>query len=88
MAELTDRVLFGDLWRRPELSARDRGLVTVAALIAMGQPEQLPFHANRAMDNGLTRTEMAEVATHLGFYSGWPRAMSAVPVLRARLCRS
>lgn len=82
LAELTNRVLFGDLWRRPELSPRDRSLVTMAALIAIGQPEQLPFHANRAMDNGLTRVEAAEVPTHLGFYAGWPRAMSAVPVLQ------
>ncbi|MGE0210900.1 MAG: carboxymuconolactone decarboxylase family protein [Parvibaculaceae bacterium] len=81
LAELTNRVLFGDLWRRPDLSPRDRSLVTMAALIAIGQPEQLPFHANRAMDNGLTRTEAAEIPAHLGFYAGWPRAMSAVPVL-------
>lgn len=81
LAELTNRVLFGDLWRRAELAPRDRSMVTMAALIAIGQPEQLPFHANRAMDNGLGRTEAAEVATHLGFYVGWPRAMSAVPVL-------
>jgi len=82
LAELTNRVLFGDLWQRPDLSARDRSLVTMAALIAIGQPEQLPFHANRAMDNGLTRAEAAEVPAHLGFYAGWPRAMSAVPVLQ------
>lgn len=81
LAELTNRVLFGDLWQRPDLSARDRSLVTMAALIAIGQPEQLAFHANRAMDNGLTRIEAAEVPAHLGFYAGWPRAMSAVPVL-------
>jgi len=81
LADLTNRVLFGDLWRRAELAPRDRSLVTMAALIAIGQPEQLPFHANRAMDNGLTRIEAAEVATHIGFYAGWPRAMSAVPVL-------
>jgi len=81
LAELTNTVLFGDLWLRPDLSARDRSLVTMAALIAIGQPEQLPFHANRAMDNGLTREEAAEVPTHLGFYAGWPRAMSAVPVI-------
>ncbi len=81
LANLTNRVLFGDLWRRPELSARDRSLITMAALISMGQPEQLPFHANRAMDNGLTRSEAAEVVTHLGFYAGWPRSMSALPVL-------
>ncbi|TCM58111.1 4-carboxymuconolactone decarboxylase [Rhizobium sp. PP-F2F-G48] len=81
LAELTNEVLFGDLWQRPDLSARDRSLVTMAALVAIGQPEQLPFHLNRAMDNGLTATEAAEVVTHLGFYAGWPRAMSAVPVL-------
>ncbi len=82
LADLTNRVLFGELWRRPEMAPRDRSLVTMAALIAIGQPEQLPFHANRAMDNGLTREEAAEVAAHLGFYAGWPRAMSAVPVLQ------
>jgi 4-carboxymuconolactone decarboxylase len=81
LAELTNKALFGDLWLRPDLSPRDRSLVTMAALIAIGQPEQLPFHANRAMDNGLTRVEAAEVPTHLGFYAGWPRAMSAVPVI-------
>ncbi|MEW9307235.1 carboxymuconolactone decarboxylase family protein [Labrys neptuniae] len=81
LAELTNRVLFGDLWRRPDLSPRDRSLVTIAALIAVGQPEQLPFHANRAMDNGLTQAETAEIPAHLGFYAGWPRAMSAIPVL-------
>ena len=83
LAELTNGVLFGDLWQRPDLSPRDRSLVTMAALIAIGQPEQLPFHANRAMDNGLTNVEAAEVPAHLGFYAGWPRAMSAVPVLQA-----
>lgn len=82
LADLTNRVLFGDLWQRPDMSARDRSLVTMAALIALGQPEQLPFHANRAMDNGLTRAEAAEVPAHLAFYAGWPRAMSAVPVLQ------
>lgn len=82
LADLTNRVLFGDLWRRPELAPRDRSLVTMAALIAVGQPEQLPFHANRAMDNGLSKGQAAEVATHIAFYAGWPRAMSAVPVLQ------
>lgn len=81
LADLTNRVLFGDLWRRPDLSARDRSLVTIAALIAIGQPEQLPFHANRALDSGLAETELAEVPAHLGFYAGWPRVMSAVPVI-------
>lgn len=81
LADLTNRVLFGDLWQRPDLSARDRSLITMTALIAIGQPEQLPFHANRAMDNGLARTEAAEIPAHVAFYAGWPRAMSAVPVL-------
>jgi 4-carboxymuconolactone decarboxylase len=82
LADLTNRVLFGDLWQRPDLSARDRSLVTMAALVATGQPDQLPFHANRAMDNGLSRAEASEVVTHVAFYAGWPRAMSAVPVLK------
>lgn len=82
LADLTNRVLFGDLWQRPDISARDRSLVTMAALVAIGQPEQLPFHANRAMDNGLTRQEASEVVAHVAFYAGWPRAMSAVPVLK------
>ncbi|MDM9648272.1 carboxymuconolactone decarboxylase family protein [Rhizobium sp. S163] len=83
LAALTNRVLFGDLWQRPDLTARDRSLVTMAALIAMGQAEQLPFHANRAMDNGLTKGEASEVVMHVAFYAGWPRAMSAVPVLKS-----
>ncbi len=82
LADLTNRVLFSDLWQRPELAARDRSLVTMAALIAVGQPEQLPFHANRAMDSGLTPSEASEVLAHVAFYAGWPRAMSAVPVLK------
>ena len=82
LAELTNRVLFGDLWRRPDLSPRDRSLVTMAALIAIGQPEQLPFYANRAMDNGLTQAEASEVLAHLAFYAGWPRVISGVLVLK------
>jgi 4-carboxymuconolactone decarboxylase len=82
LAEYTNRVLFGNVWPRPQPSARDRSLVTMASLIATGQSEQLPFHANRAMDNGLTRTEAAEVTTHLAYYCGWPRAVSAVSVLK------
>lgn len=75
----TNDVLFADLWRRTDLSPRDRSLVTVAALIAGGQPEQLPFHLNRGMDNGLSQSQLSEVITHLAFYAGWPRAMSAIP---------
>lgn len=82
LAQLTDDVLFGDVWVRPELSPRDRSLVTVAALIANGNTEQLPGHLARARQNGLTEAELAEVIIHLAFYAGWPRAMSAVKVAR------
>jgi 4-carboxymuconolactone decarboxylase len=82
LGDYTNDVLFADLWRDPGLTARDRSLVTVASLIAQGQAPQLPFHLNRAMDNGLTRTEASEVVTHLAFYVGWPKAMSAVGVFK------
>ena len=82
LAQLTDDVLFGDVWERAELSPRDRSLVTVAALIANGNTEQLTGHLSRAKQNGLSETELAEVIIHLAFYAGWPRAMSAVRVAR------
>ncbi|MBV6823158.1 carboxymuconolactone decarboxylase family protein [Pseudomonas sp. PD9R] len=82
LARYTNDVLFADLWRRTDLAPRDRSLITVAALISQNQSAQLPFHLNRAMDNGLTREQAAEVVTHLAFYVGWPKAMSAVPVLK------
>jgi len=78
----TTDYLFRDLWLRPDLAPRDRSLVTVAALVASGQVAQVTFHLNRAMDNGLTQEEAAEVVTHLAFYAGWPNAMSALPVLK------
>jgi 4-carboxymuconolactone decarboxylase len=82
LAELTDDVLFGDVWERAELSKRDRSLITVAALIANGNTEQLTGHLNRAKENGLSETELAEVIIHLAFYAGWPRAMSAIGIAR------
>jgi 4-carboxymuconolactone decarboxylase len=82
LIDLTDRVLFGDVWERPELSKRDRSLVTVAALIAMNRPDQLRFHLNRALENGLKKEELIEVITHLAFYSGWPNAMSAITIAK------
>ena len=82
LAEITDDVLFGDVWARAELSQRDRSLVTVAALIANGNTEQLPGHLSRAKTNGLSESEIAEVIIHLAFYAGWPRAMSAVRVAK------
>jgi len=78
LVDLTDRVLFGDVWERPELSKRDRSLVTVAALIALNRPEQLRFHLEKALDNGLTTEQLIEVITHLAFYAGWPNAMNAI----------
>jgi 4-carboxymuconolactone decarboxylase len=82
LVELTDRVLFGDVWERQELSKRDRSLVTVAALIALNRPEQLRFHLNKALENGLKKEELIEVITHLAFYSGWPNAMSAIMIAK------
>lgn len=82
LAELTDDVLFGDVWAREELSSRDRSLVTVAALIANGNTEQLRGHLNLAKTNGLSETELAEVMIHLAFYAGWPRAISAILVAK------
>ena len=82
LVSLTDDVLFGDIWARPELSPRDRSLVTVASLIAGGNTEQLTGHLRRARDNGLSETELKEVIIHLAFYAGWPRAMSAVQVAK------
>jgi 4-carboxymuconolactone decarboxylase len=82
LVSLTDDVLFGDVWERTELSKRDRSLITVAALIAGGNTEQLKNHLARAKDNGLTETELKEVIIHLAFYAGWPRAMSAITVAK------
>src|SRR5215831_12738361 len=82
IVQYTTDVLFRDLWLRPDLAPRDRSLVTVSALIASGQAAQIPYHLNRAMDNGLTQTEAAEVITHLAFYAGWPTAFSALPVAK------
>lgn len=79
----TAEVLFRDLWLRPDLAPRDRSLVTVSALIAAGQVEQISYHLNRAMDNGLTRVEASEVIGHLAYYAGWPNAFSTAPVARS-----
>ena len=82
LAELTDEVLFGDVWERPGLSPRDRSLVTVAALVALYRTDQLTSHLGRALDNGLTEEELVEAITHLAFYAGWPCAVGAVGALR------
>jgi len=82
LAELTDNVLFGDVWERPGLSKRDRSLATVSALIAMNRPDQLRSHIARALENGVTQEELIEAITHLAFYSGWPNAVTAIAVAR------
>jgi len=82
LVDLTDRVLFCDVWERPELSKRDRSLATVSALIAMNRPDQLRFHLGKALENGVEKEELIEVITHLAFYSGWPNAMSAIMVAK------
>ncbi|MDQ1042417.1 carboxymuconolactone decarboxylase family protein [Streptomyces sp. V4I2] len=82
LAELTDDVLFEDVWNRTELAARDRSLITVAVLIAGGDADQLRFHLGRAKENGVTETELIEAITHLAFYAGWPKAMTAITVAK------
>lgn len=82
LADLTDRVLFGEVWERPGLSPRDRSLITVACLVALYRTNELPGHLKRALANGLSRDELIEAITHLAFYSGWPTAASAAAVAR------
>jgi 4-carboxymuconolactone decarboxylase len=82
LADLTDDVLYGDIWERPQLSKRDRSLVTVAALIALNRPDQLRSHLALARRNGVTEEELVETITHLAFYAGWPNAVTAVSVAK------
>jgi 4-carboxymuconolactone decarboxylase len=82
LAELTDNVLYGDVWERPQLSKRDRSLVTVAALIAMNRPDQLRSHIARARANGVTQEEVVETITQMAFYAGWPNAVTAIAVAK------
>jgi len=82
LVQYTSDLLFHDLWLRPALAPRDRSLVTVSALIASGQVAQITYHLNRAMDNGLTKAQASEMLTQLAFYAGWPKAFSAIPVVK------
>ena len=82
LVELSEKVLFGDVWERPGLSKRDRSLITCAALVAMNRTEQLKGHLQRALDNGVTKNEISEMITHLAFYGGWPVAMSSALVAK------
>ena len=79
-AEVTDEVLFGDVWRRPGLSPRDRSLITVSCLISTYRTNELAFHMKTALKNGVTRDEIVEIITHLAFYAGWPPANTAVAI--------
>jgi 4-carboxymuconolactone decarboxylase len=88
LVSYTDEVLFGDAWKRAGLSPRDRSLVTVAALIAGGNTEQLTFHLPYARDNGVTEQELIEAITHLAFYAGWPKSISAMGVAKNIFTRS
>jgi 4-carboxymuconolactone decarboxylase len=82
LAEYTDNVLFGDVWKRPGLAPRDRSLVTVASLVSLYRTNELPFHLAKALENGVTKDELIEVITHLAFYSGWPTANTARAIAR------
>ena len=82
LVELTDEVLFGDIWERPQLGKRDRSLITCAALVVLNRTEQLKGHLERALNNGVTPEEIGELITHLAFYGGWPVAMSSAMVAK------
>ena len=82
LVHFTDDVLFGEVWPRTELTPRERSLVTVASLTTSGSTAQLGHHLSRALANGATEDELKEVITHLAFYAGWPRAMSAMAVAK------
>lgn len=87
LAAFTDRVILDDLWQRATLAPRDRSLATIAALVAGGDTGQIAFHVQRGLDNGLTETEIAEAMTHLAFYAGWPKAISAVRAIEGARTR-
>ena len=82
LADLTDDVLFGQVWTRPELPPKERSLITVAALTTSGNTDQLVYHLGLAKQNGATEAELIEAITHLAFYAGWPKAMSAMTVAK------
>jgi 4-carboxymuconolactone decarboxylase len=82
LTEITDEVLFDDVWRRPGLSPRDRSLITVATLVALYRTNEMPFHLRKALENGVSRDEIVELITHLAFYAGWPNAATALGIVR------
>jgi 4-carboxymuconolactone decarboxylase len=82
LADITEKILFGDVWKRPGLSPRDRSLITITCLISLYRDNELPFHLKLALENGVTREEIAETITHLAFYAGWPPASTAINIAR------
>jgi 4-carboxymuconolactone decarboxylase len=82
LAEITDKVLFGDVWENSALSPRDRSLVTITSLISLYRTNEMPFHLKRALENGVTREEIIETIAQLAFYAGWPPAMTALQIVR------
>lgn len=82
LAEITDKVLFGQVWADPALSPRDRSLITITSLISLYRVNELPFHLNKALENGLSREEIIATITHLAFYAGWPPAMTALTIAK------
>jgi 4-carboxymuconolactone decarboxylase len=88
LVQLTEDVLFADVWERKELSKRDRSLITVAALVALNRPDQLRFHLSRGVENGVRAEELIEAITHLAFYSGWPSAMTAMTIAKELLSKT
>jgi len=82
LAEITDKVLFGDVWENPALKPRDRSLVTITCLIAMYRINEIPFHIKKALENGVTKDEIVEAITQIAFYAGWPPAMTALPIVK------
>jgi len=82
LIDLTEKVVFGDVWERPGLSKRDRSLITVAALVALYRTDQLRGHLQRALANGVTKDEIIEIITHMAFYAGWPNAMNAASLAK------
>lgn len=81
-AQVTDDVLYADIWERPKLSKRDRSLVTVAGLVALNRPDQLRSHLRLARQNGVTQEELIETITHMAFYAGWPNAVTAIGIAK------
>jgi 4-carboxymuconolactone decarboxylase len=82
LAEYADKIIYGEVWERPQLSKRDRSLITCSALMATGRYEQLKGHLARALANGVTKEEVSELITHLAFYAGWPSAMTAATLAK------